>query len=138
MHRLVGVRSTEARDIWPKVQSWIASACEEEGGSYLASDILAAVEAQDMQMWLAVNDVGEPDAVAITEIRNMPQRRICMVTIMTGRNLEAWSHLRHGVAKWAKANGIEGKRAFKAVARRGYLRLFKEFDCTHVLLEMDI
>ena len=134
---LRGIRADELGGIWPQIEGWISEACEEEGGSYQAKDIQAAILGRDMQLWAAMN--GETvAAIAVTEIRAFPRRKTCWVLMVLGQDMALWHDFRHTIAEWAKAQGCTGKKAMKALARRGYMRLFGEYGCSHVLLERDL
>ena len=135
--KLKRVEWDQAEFVWPKVHAWINEACLEEGGSYLAEDILEMVKSRALQMWIA-EDSDMVHAVAITEIRAHPRRKTFWVWMMMGKHLEQWDEYRHVLAQWARMNGCKGKKAMKSLARRGYAKLFKEYQCTHVLLERDL
>lgn len=134
---LIGIQAQDAAQIWPQIETWIQDACDEEGGSMTSDDFLEAIQARDMQLWVAHDDAGI-DAIGITEIRVTQRRKTCWVLVMTGKNMARWAELRHVIADWARAQGCIGKKAMKSLARRGYSRLFKEYQCTHVLLERDL
>ena len=132
--RLEWVCSERVQGIWPAVEHWITEACEEEGGSYLPSDVRALVVAGAWQMWI-VTDGPEIHAMAITRIEQTPRRKVCWVLMMVGSGIEGWAHFRDRIAEWARA---EGCGAVKSLARRGYVKMFKEFECRHVLLERNL
>ncbi len=134
---LIGVQAHDAAHIWPQIEAWVQIACDDEGGSMTAEDFLEAIKAREMQLWIARGDDGI-DAIGITEIRVTQRRKTCWVLIMTGKNMARWADFRHVIADWARSQGCVGKKAMKSLARRGYSRLFKEYQCTHVLLERDL
>lgn len=119
------------------VRHWIARACLEEGGSYEPGDILLAIAKEDMRLWIARAE-GKTIAAAVTEIREHPRRKTGWVLMMMGEDIERWAEFRHVIAEWFKTQGCFGKRAMKSLARRGYVKLFKDFQCSHVLLERDL
>ncbi len=134
---LHGIASGNASEVWPKVEHWIADACADEGGSYEASDILHFIQEQDMQLWVASSEAGI-DSVCVTEIRETKRRKTCWVLILAGKNIDRWLEHRSIIADWAKSQGCVGRKAMKSLARRGYMRLCPEYQCTHVLLERDL
>lgn len=134
---LLLVDREQLSEMWMDVRHWIAKACADEGGSYEPGDILMALAKEDMRLWIVRED-GKTIAAAVTEIREHPRRNTFWVLMMMGERIEQWAEFRHAIADWAKTHGCSGRRAMKSLARRGYVKLFKEYQCSHVLLERDL
>lgn len=135
MAELYGVPSHEVDGVWEAVRPWVAAACLRGiGAGYNETDIYQYLLDRDMQLWLA-RDGQEIIAVGITEIVNYPRRRICNLTIGTGKRREQWQHFRHIIEVWAKEQGCSH---MSCLARNGWRRVFNDYKSTHTLLEKEL
>ena len=133
---LRGVQSQEIIDLWDLIMPIMVAACVRSRGKFTAGDIMKAIALQDMQLWLAT-DGPEICALAVTELVNYPQRRVCRVLIVTGEDRERWIGYSETISAWAKASGCRG---IEALARPGWRRTMEAlgWQMTHIFLEKDL
>lgn len=119
--------------IWAEIRDHIAGACEFSGGKYAAGDILKALLARNMQLWLVV-DGDRVAAIVLTEIASYPRFKVCKLLACTGEARETWTHLIGEIEAWARAQGCA---VLESIARPGWERVLKPlgYTRTHVVLE---
>lgn len=91
-----------------------------------------------MQLWCAFNEDEENvQGIAITEIAQYPQRKICRFLCATGEELVQWIDLMSLMEDWALDMGCDG---FQAECRPGWEKLLKPrgYIKSHVILNKDI
>lgn len=133
---LRGVRADEIIELWDRIMPIMTAAASRSGGKYAAGDLMKAVALRDMQLWLAL-DGEDIAALAVTEIVNFPQRRVCRVLIVTGEDHERWIGYSDALAHWAKEQGC---KAIEALARPGWKRIMQDFGwrMTHVQMDLEL
>ena len=120
--------------MWPYALPWIVEACKSSNGRYLSIDIKKMLLSREGQLWLALRD-GEVLCVCVTEIIKYPRKMYASVMILTGKEREAWQELyKWNIEAWALAEGCDG---VESLARKGWAKVFKDYQCNHVQLERD-
>lgn len=90
--------------VWAgRVRPHIEKMAEGSRGRYLASDILVAIAAGRMQLWLALSGP-EILCVMLTEIREYPRARALRIIGLVGHDHKKWRHLLSVVELAAKNN----------------------------------
>ncbi len=91
-------------DIWFAALPFIRLALKTGEGEYEEKDIFDLLMRGKMQLWLGGDK--EPVAAAITEIREFPQLRTCVVQMAAGefvtKNSQDWMGR---IGEWAKSQG---------------------------------
>lgn len=90
--------------VWTaRVRPHLEKMATSSNGRFLASDILTAVAAGRMQMWLVVRG---PDllCVTITEIHQYPRRRAMRLIGLVGHRVKTWLHLLDAMEVSAREN----------------------------------
>jgi len=119
------------------VEPEIRRACARSDGRYDSADVLAALLAREMQLWLAVDATsGKTNAVCVTQIVNYPRERRCSLAFCAGKRPGLWLHHLDDIAEWAKAHGcaaleLQGRPGWEKLLPAGWKR-------THVLLRKRI
>ncbi len=137
MTRLIGVAAADVAAAWPAVQGEIGRACARSDGRYGSDDVLAALLARDMQLWLSV-EAAAPERVAaacVTEIVDYPKERRCGLVFCAGHRPDRWLHHLDAIADWARAQGCA---ALELQGRPGWEKLLQGWAKTHVLLRKRI
>jgi len=128
------VPSDKVERIWTKVVPQIAKACLSSRGRYQSSDIKKFLLARKCQLWVAAEGK-EILAVCVTEIVNYPRKKYVRVMILTGEQKEKWlMEYKNGIEGWAREVGCDG---VESLARKGWSKIFKDYDMTHVMLEKE-
>jgi hypothetical protein len=78
--------------LWPQVEPHIAHALDRDAfGRFLPHDVLSSLAKGDAKLWISWNDEERAaEAAMVTEILQFPRCRECHVTIIGGRNKQAW------------------------------------------------
>ena len=135
---LFGIPADKVLAVWRIVEPEIRRACARSDGRYESDDVLAALLARDMQLWLAIDVAvpGKMDAVCVTQIANYPRQRRCALVFCAGHRPERWLHHLDTIGEWARAQGCV---AMELQGRPGWERLLGDgWEKTHVLLRKRI
>jgi len=117
--------------VWDDVKDYIQSGVDSTNGRVRLKDAIDFIKSKDWVLWVSVRDK-KIEAIAITEILQYSQKKMCHVRIMSGENYANWVGLEQGIAEWAKSIGCHG---MESIARKGWAKVFKEYDMSHVFLE---
>lgn len=117
--------------VWDSIKDRLQSAINSANGRFTIEDARKYLEEKDWVLWCSVRDK-KIEAIAITEVLQYRRKKMCMVRIMTGENYANWIGLEKGIADWAKSVGCDG---MEAIARKGWAKVFTEYEFTHVYLE---
>lgn len=130
---ITGITAPHVPEVWPQVVGLISAACETSRGKFDAADIYQMLVNRDAQLWLVKeSDVG---GVIVTQIVNYPHRKVCWIRICTGHGREECFHHLKDIEAWAKEQGCG---AMELIARPGWKKVLKDYECTHVVLEKDL
>lgn len=107
------------------------SAIESINGRMDIEGVRRRFENKDWVLWTSVRNK-KIEAIAITEILQYDLKKMCAVRVMTGHDYFNWVGLEKQLAEWAKSIGCDG---MEAQARKGWSKIFKDYDFTHIYLE---
>ena len=86
----------------------------------------------NLQIW-GLQDADEVHAVAVTEVSDTPRGYLCTVRIACGTAPKGFQErLLDAIGQWAREMGCV---AVRIVGRRGWLRRFRRFKQTAVVME---
>jgi hypothetical protein len=88
---------------------------------FLLEDILGFLIAQDMQLWVWVED-NDIVACCITQIINYPRRSVCTLPYIAGSGMRRFLQCEDQIIAWAKERGCTQLEGFD---RGGWLRVLK-------------
>lgn len=129
---LLGITPDTVPAFWPIVTPLIARALEHADGRYALEDVLAALLARDMQLWIAIDTRSMAiEAACVTEIVAYPREKRCGLVFCAGRRSERWLRHLDEIGDWAREQGCE---ALELQGRPGWERLLRDWRKTHVLL----
>jgi hypothetical protein len=137
MNELVLISPNNLPNIINLVYPKIDAATAYSNGKYQGSDILQQLVSGHMQLWAAVNENEEIQAIAITEIANYPRIRVMRFLCATGENVEEWINHIDAMEAWGQSHGCKD---FEAVVRPGWQKLLKPkgYATSHVIVNKDI
>lgn len=128
---LLPIPSHRINDVWPSVKDRLGAAVKSARGRIELDDVKRFLESKDLVLWVSIRNK-KIEALAVTEVVQHPRKKMCVVRIMTGEDYANWVHLEEGIANWAKSIGCHG---MEAIARKGWSKVFKHYDFTHIFLE---
>lgn len=104
-------------------------------GEMSSQDVLKALVDRKMQLWVAADD--EVRCASLTELADLPQKRVCDIPYCAGVGREDWQHFILVIEAWAKEQGCETVRA---MPRPGWEKDLKAlgYRKTHVIVEKDL
>lgn len=112
----------------PRVRPHLDKMGDGSNGRYLGTDILAAIAAGRMQLWLGM-DAGAIVCVAVTEVISYPRRRAMRLIGAVGSRPRLWRVFRLGVEAAARDNfGCNLMEAFHVPRFKVLLR---DYRTTH-------
>src|SRR5690606_38437080 len=133
---LRGVPAGAVPALWPRVEALVQRACVRSDGRYEADDVLRALQAREMQLWIALARPGLAIAcVCVTEIVDYPRERRCGLVFCAGVQPERWLGCLGGIECWARQQGCA---ALELQGRPGWERLLGDWTKTHVVLRKRI
>lgn len=138
MNTLVLVSPQNFPNIINLVMPRIENATAYSVGKYKGADIVRLIASGAMQLWLAYDDENEKlEGLAITEIAQYPQRKICRFICATGENYERWFHHMEEMEKWGISMGCDG---FQAECRAGWQRPLKDqgYRLSHIIMNKEL
>lgn len=128
---LYGVQAPDARKRWAVVRPWAEKLAAETGGRFLAEDILAHIEAQQIGLWLVMSG-DQCTGICLTQILQWPRLREARFWGIAGRGFENWRHLQPVLEAWARSKGCT---RFAMEGRVGWARLLHDWTQTRVVME---
>lgn len=131
---MVGVPSSQVAEVWPLVQPVLQPAIERCKGRETAETMLAALRAQDMQLWVATDDSGKIRSAGTTTVYATGTRKIAAISFGAGAMEDLTSTL-PTIEAWAKHNGCD---SVEIVGRPGWRRIFKQYAVAYEVIERKI
>jgi hypothetical protein len=106
---------------WSRAKPLVERALKYAGGTHTAEDILDAILAKTMQLWM-----GERSAI-VTEIMVYPQLTSCRIFLAAGQKAELRDVLRLKVEAFALE---QGATRMEIIGRRGWTRVLADAGYT--------
>lgn len=111
---LIGVKSNEARGIWPQVEPYLKRITDKQDTGCTTDDLLHRIETQRMQLWV------QKGVVFITEITVYPQWVGLHIPYAAGDNMEDWfDRSLEYLEGFAREKGC---KYISATGRKGWIR----------------
>ncbi len=108
---------------------------ERKTGEISAEQVRAGAIAEQLQIW-GLQDAEQIHLVAATELAQTPKGLVCTLRIGCGSAPKALQErLLDEIGKWAKSLGATRMRI---VGRQGWLRRFRRFRATAVVMECEL
>lgn len=116
-----GVPSSEIEKVWPEVEPLVSRACALGHVDFTPEDVKKELIARDAQLWI----VGDLDGVCVTRIEVRPERKVAVLHLVAGNDLECWIGFENVLCDWAKEQGC---RVIEATGRLGWKFIAKALD----------
>lgn len=115
-----------------RVRPHLGKIAEGSRGRYLAADILTALAAGRMQLWVALEGA-ELLCVMLTEVRDYPRARAMRLIGLVGHRPSVWAHLLTAIETAARVNF--GCTIMEAMHPPKYRSILPGYVCSHQLSE---
>jgi hypothetical protein len=109
----------------------ISRACLSTNGRFASDDVKKWLDEGSWQLWVAEKD-GAICALCTTEILIYPRLKVCRVNMVTGKGRKLWQEFNVKIEYWAKEQGCQ---IIESLARKGWARIYKDYQQSHVFLE---
>ncbi len=135
MKTAFAIHSTAAPSVWHQALPLIERAMAHDNGRVSTDDLLAKIEACDMQLWFGTDD-GVLEMVAITEVCVWPQMKVARFVLLAGGDFDGWwSFTLPMFQAWAQR---EGCAQFEVKGRLGWLKKLKGWALDHVVMRTEV
>lgn len=132
MAELICVPPERVSEFWPHVAPLIRSAIERtelSDPNDIERDILGGASL----LWLAWADGIE--AAAASQVVNVGDKKVCIITACGGSNRDRWLPLIEGIENYARQIGCSCVRIY---GRKGWLRVLNGYEARHVVMDKDL
>lgn len=132
--QIIPIPAENAQDVLPLVREWLEKASVLSSGRFEPGHILDFIKSGQWGLWLIWDEEAkQPKAVVVTEILTFPSGlKAANIVFCIGQGRKEWVHLLGELEAWAEQQGCS---LFQMWARKGWVRDFKDYKLTHVLLE---
>lgn len=129
---ITGILHHDIDQWWPLIEPFVARGLEYADGKYTTDDIREGLKARQYQLWIA----NTLDSIAITQVIDYPQKRVCLVVMVAGNYMDRWvEEMETTFAMWGKERGCHTIEAF---CRPGWEKVLKGWDKLHVVLRREL
>jgi hypothetical protein len=112
-------------EIWPHVESFIASALWRSPDGDTPADTLYELHDRSLLLWIVwASDEKEILAAATTRLIKIGKGLVCVITACGGRDLKRWKWSIDEIEKYALA---EGCVELRLMGRKGWVRMLHGF-----------
>lgn len=129
-----GIRSDQIYKLWEVVEPMIGSALEYSDGKYDTDDIHELLEEKQMQLWVVVENK-IIIACGVTQIVIYPQKKVCLLVVVAGKDFSRWSDKLNYIEEWACDIGCT---SFEAYCRPGWEKILKDWEKIHTVMRKSI
>jgi len=120
-----GIPSERIDEVWLECEPYIEMGNGKSRDEMSVMDIYARLSEARMQLWLIFNDNKEIVSVLTTEIIEYPQKTMCRIVTLGGKDLDIWAEdLLETLEEWALENGCV---AMETVCRKGFIKKLEKF-----------
>jgi hypothetical protein len=127
--KFTGIEAKDIRDYWglacPLIQRGLG-----EGENI--QDVFKRLQLGDNQLWIAYKG-HVLLAACVTEIVTLGDRKVCNILSVGGTALHEWANYISTLEAWAKSKNCSSMRF--PIIRKGWARVLKKYQTTHITLE---
>lgn len=123
-----------SEEIWILVKPMIIKACLRNKGRFTVKEVKEWLDTGKWQLWVIEHE-GQIKALCTTEILIYPKLKSCQVNIVTGTGRNDWQYFKNEIEDWARKMGC---KRIEALARKGWAKIYKDYELTHVFLEKEL
>lgn len=136
-YRLIRVQPEAVDGVWPSIEAMVADACARSRGRFESRHVQVFARSGIWTLWLVVEEEDRKIVfVGGTDFNVYPTGlKTIWWRFGTGEGRENWQHLMAEILAWAK---LQGCAKGEGVFRRGWRRVFTDWQHTHEFLEIDL
>lgn len=133
MGDLVPVDTPLVPGIWPHTREMVKRGMSRaDAGDFERTEreLFAGLQ----QLWLVWNGKSI-EAVAVTQLTTIGDRKFCVIVACSGHGVRRWVHHIAGLEKFAKVEGCQAMRIF---GRKGWERILNNYRIKHVVIDKEL
>jgi hypothetical protein len=120
-----GIPSERINEVWEECEPYIEMGNGKSRDEMSVMDIYERLSEARMQLWLIFNDKKEIVSVLTTEIIEYPQKTMCRIVTLGGKDLDIWvEEWLDTIEAWALEKGCV---AMETVCRKGFIKKLERF-----------
>ena len=120
-----GIPSDRINEVWEDCEPYIEMGNGKSRDEMSVMDIYKRLSEARMQLWLIFNDNKEIVSVLTTEIIEYPQKTMCRIVTLGGKDLDIWvEEWLDTIEAWALEKGCV---AMETVCRKGFIKKLERF-----------
>jgi hypothetical protein len=120
-----GIPSERINEVWEECEPYIKMGNGKSRDEMSVTDIYERLSEARMQLWLIFNDNKEIVSVLTTEIIEYPQKTMCRIVTLGGKDLDIWvEDWLETIEAWALENDCV---AMETVCRKGFIKKLERF-----------
>jgi len=120
-----GIPSDRINEVWEECEPYIEMGNGKSRDEMSVMDIYERLSQARMQLWLIFNDNKEIVSVLTTEIIEYPQKTMCRIVTLGGKDLDIWvEEWLDTIEAWALEKGCV---AMETVCRKGFIKKLERF-----------
>ena len=137
-HTVFFVPQDHCRAVWPRVRELLEPAIAASNGRWRSEYVLSALVLGEQNLWTVVDEEGEAEGAATTQIVQYPERRMLAIHFLGGEGFDDWyPQLLETLTDYATKAGCD---AIECNARFGFWKWFKDdgFEKTSCFYEKEL
>jgi hypothetical protein len=120
-----GIPSERIDEVWKDCEPYIEMGNDKSRDEMSVMDIYAKLSQARMQLWIIFNDEREIISVLTTEIVEYPQKTMCRIVTLGGKDLDIWvEDWLDTIEAWALEKGCV---AMETCCRKGFAKKLERF-----------
>lgn len=128
-----GIQKDELEIFWYDALALLRPALE-MNGDFTATSIKRALDKGDLQLWCHFGGEAMNMAV-VTELADFALRRVCLILLIGGNDMDEWLHHLATIEAWAKDKGAQVGRLY---GREGWAKVLPDYRLRGVILEKEL
>ena len=129
-----GIPSNNIYQYWNEVETLIAKGLEYSDGKYETWDIFTLIESKQMQLWI-ITEGEKIIACGVTQIVIYPQKKVCLIVLVSGKDFDRWEHFIKEIRDWARSINCQ---TIETYGRPGWKKKLKDWTEIHNVLRINI
>lgn len=133
-YSVIGIMSGNVGYVWHDVKTWISEALEKGNATIDADYVYDRLSDAYMQMWVVVDEQGDPVAAYVTQIDDGPVAKTCDVVALGGNGVDGWlDRVITSLELFAEYNGCT---YLSMEGRRGWLKKLGKYNWSECSVRM--
>jgi len=121
---ITGIPSSQIPKVWDDCVDFIELGNSKSQDEMTIQDIYELLCNAEMQLWVIINDDEKILGAGTTQILDYPNKKICRIVTLGGRNFENWIESINIIEEWSKTMNCESVEFF---CRKGFQRKLENY-----------